>query len=105
VHTTLARAAYNLDVLGAYQATALSVRDRLISRWNKTQIHHTQMKPKRVYYFSLEFLMGKSLDNALLNLGKGVRAGYEGATEGLGFNMEDLVSRLLSHVLKEAELT
>lgn len=64
--TTLGRAAYNVDDLSTYQAVALSVRDQLIQRWNATQTEHTQRKPKRIYYFSLEFLMGKSLDNALL---------------------------------------
>ncbi len=47
-------------------------------------------KPKRVYYLSLEFLMGKSLDNALLNLK--LKNEYEKSVTELGFNMEDLVS-------------
>lgn len=76
VNTTLARTARNVDTLAAYQATAHSVRDQLIHRWDKTQIHHTDVDQKRVYYLSLEFLLGRSLDNAVLNLEvKGVYKG------------------------------
>ncbi|KAM0745731.1 glycosyltransferase family 35 protein [Meredithblackwellia eburnea MCA 4105] len=89
VATTLARAPFNVDDLSTYQATALSVRDRLIARWNDTQTFHTQKKPKRIYYFSLEFLMGKSLDNALLNLS--VKDQYQESIKQLGFQMEDIL--------------
>jgi hypothetical protein len=44
VHSSLARAAYNLDNLGAYQAVSLSCRDRLIDRWNQTQMYLTVKK-------------------------------------------------------------
>ena len=43
-------------------------RDKLIHRWNETQQYHTTQDVKRVYYLSMEFLMGRSLDNAILNL-------------------------------------
>jgi starch phosphorylase len=58
-------------------------------RWNETTSHHTLRAPKRVVYLSLEFLMGRSLDNAVLNLG--MRNTYETATRKLGFNFEDLL--------------
>ena len=41
------------------QATAYSVRDRLIESWNDTQQYFKDQDPKRVYYLSMEFLMGK----------------------------------------------
>lgn len=66
--TTLARTPSNLDGLAAYQAVAHSVRDQLIHQWNETQNHHTHVDAKRCYYLSLEFLMGRSLDNAILNM-------------------------------------
>ncbi|OZJ04525.1 hypothetical protein BZG36_03986 [Bifiguratus adelaidae] len=84
-HSTLARNAYNMDNFGAYQATAHSVRDRLIKDWNDTQ----QANPKRVYYLSLEFLLGRSMDNALLALG--LKDKYTEGVKELGFNMEDLL--------------
>nr|GAT48427.1 glycogen phosphorylase [Mycena chlorophos] len=89
VQTTLSRQPYNLDKLGAYQATALSVRDNLLVNWNETALQYTRKAPKRAYYLSLEFLMGKSLDNGLLNLN--LKPQYAKGLDKLGFNMEDLL--------------
>ncbi|KAI0060095.1 glycosyltransferase family 35 protein [Artomyces pyxidatus] len=89
VQTSLARAPYNLDDLGAYQAAALSVRDNLIVNWNSTQLHYTRKAPKRAYYLSLEFLMGRTLSNALLNLG--LQPTYSTSLSNLGFALEDVL--------------
>uniref|UniRef100_A0A5K1K306 Alpha-1,4 glucan phosphorylase n=1 Tax=Ganoderma boninense TaxID=34458 RepID=A0A5K1K306_9APHY len=91
VHTSLARQAYNLDNFGAYQASALSVRDNLLVNWNETQLHYSRKSPKRAYYLSLEFLMGRTLDNALLNLG--LKEKYQDGMDKLGFNLEDLIDQ------------
>ncbi|KAH7922471.1 glycosyltransferase family 35 protein [Leucogyrophana mollusca] len=91
VQTSLARQAYSLDDLGAYQAAALSVRDNLLINWNDTQMHYTRKAGKRAYYLSLEFLMGRALDNALLNLG--LKDQYSTGVEKLGFNLEDLLAQ------------
>lgn len=69
VETTLARSMFNCDETAAYSATSLAFRDRLITDWNKTQQRQTFRDTKRVYYLSLEFLMGRTLDNAMLNVG------------------------------------
>jgi starch phosphorylase len=53
----------------AYEALALVVRDRLMERWKKTRYAYEEHDSKRAYYLSLEFLMGRSLGNAILNLG------------------------------------
>ena len=60
---------FNCDETAAYAATSLAFRDRLITQWNKTQQRQTFSDTKRVYYLSLEFLMGRALDNAMLNVG------------------------------------
>lgn len=60
---------FNCDETAAYSATSLAFRDRLIIEWNKTQQRQTFRDTKRVYYLSLEFLMGRTLDNAMLNVG------------------------------------
>ena len=70
VDTTLARSIYNCDEAAAYSATSLAFRDRLVIEWNRTQQRQTMSDTKRVYYLSLEFLMGRTLDNAMLNIGK-----------------------------------
>lgn len=51
-----------------YNAAALTVRDRLVERWRATRIRYMEERPKRVAYLSLEFLMGRTLTNAVLNL-------------------------------------
>ncbi|EJD43559.1 glycosyltransferase family 35 protein [Auricularia subglabra TFB-10046 SS5] len=91
VQTSLARQPYNLDDAGAYQAVALAVRDDLIVNWNDTQMHFTRKAPKRAYYLSLEFLMGRALDNALLNLG--VKDKFRSSVHQLGFTLEDLIDQ------------
>jgi len=52
----------------AYHALSLSVRDRLVRRWIRTQQRYKEEDVKRVYYLSLEFLMGRLLGNALINM-------------------------------------
>ncbi|KAI0141186.1 glycosyltransferase family 35 protein [Hypoxylon sp. NC0597] len=91
VETTLARSMFNCDESAAYSATSLALRDRLIKEWNKTQQRQTLADPKRVYYLSLEFLMGRALDNAMLNVGAKSTA-KEGLTE-LGFRIEDIIGQ------------
>lgn len=88
VEYTLARTRYNFDSFGAYQATAYSVRDRLIESWNDTQQYFTQRDVKRVYYLSLEYLMGRYLTNALMNIG--IHNQFTEALAGLGFDMENV---------------
>jgi len=52
-----------------YETTAHTVRDHLIERWVETVENYYDKDPKRVYYLSLEFLIGRMLSNAALNLG------------------------------------
>ena len=85
---TLARTRYKIDNFIAYQATSLAVRDRLIESWNDTQQFFTEKDVKRVYYMSLEFLMGRYLSNALMNLG--IQDQFVEALKGLGFDMEEI---------------
>ena len=51
-----------------YRALAISVRDRLVVKWKDTNRRIKENAGKRVYYLSLEFLVGRSLTNAILNL-------------------------------------
>ena len=51
-----------------FEAIARSVRDMLSQRWLKTEQNYRQRNVKRVYYLSMEFLLGRSLANNITNL-------------------------------------
>ena len=51
-----------------YEAFARSVRDVLSQRWVRTEETYTHENPKRIYYLSMEFLLGRSLANNVVNL-------------------------------------
>lgn len=88
VEYTLARTRFNLDDQSLYIGTALSVRDRLLENWNDTHNYNKVNNPKRIYYLSIEFLLGRLLQNALLNLD--LEEKYKEALNELGFKLEDI---------------
>lgn len=69
-----------------FLSLAYAVAERVTERWILTQQTYYQAKPKRVYYLSMEFLMGRALDNFLLNLG--IDSCCEKALADLGLSME-----------------
>jgi len=72
-----------------YIALAMTVRDRLIERWIATRrTYYNNPDTKRVYYLSLEFLIGRTLGNSLVNLHLYDEA-YE-ALYKLGHSLEDI---------------
>ena len=73
----------------AYEALSLAISDRLIERWKKTYNAYKEQDCKRANYLSMEFLMGRTLSNAMINLGLtdvATKAMYE-----LGLEMEELI--------------
>ncbi len=69
------------------------VRDRLIERWMETQRNYYRHDEKRVYYLSMEFLIGRSLINSLLNMD--IHDACSNALHKLGMELESL--RNLEH--------
>jgi starch phosphorylase len=74
--------------LDAFQALSLSVRDRLMERWFATQKGWYETDVKRVYYLSLEFLLGRLLASNILNLG--AMGPHRAAMARLGLTIEEL---------------
>jgi glycogen phosphorylase len=90
---SLARDKYNASERDASRALELTVRDRLVERWFATQRTVYWQDARRVYYLSLEFLLGRLLTNNLLNLG--LTDSYSGAMREAGYQLEDLAGHEL----------
>ncbi len=71
-----------------YNAAALTIRDRLVERWRATREKYAEQKSKRVAYLSLEFLMGRTLTNAVLNLD--MDESLRKALKSYGVSLEEL---------------
>ena len=71
-------------------AVCLAIRDKIMSRFIKTQQLHHKKNVKRVYYMSLEYLTGSMLKNNMCCLGLLEEA--RGAIEDLGLNFEELTN-------------
>ncbi|WP_153117136.1 glycogen/starch/alpha-glucan phosphorylase [Rhodocyclus tenuis] len=72
-----------------YRALALALRDRLLERLKQTRYAYEEAGAKHAYYLSLEFLMGRTLNNALLNLG--LVENTENVLRQLGLDIEELI--------------
>lgn len=71
-----------------YFALAHTVKDHLVSRWIRTQQYYYEKDPKRVYYLSLEYYVGRSLTNTMVNLG--IQSEVDEALYQIGLDIEDL---------------
>jgi starch phosphorylase len=88
VEYTIAKDEYSVTPRDFYRAIALSVRDRIADRWNKTQQKTFRSAERRVYYLSLEYLIGRLLDDSMLNLGLTGEA--RAALDDLGIDLGEL---------------
>ena len=71
-----------------YQSVALAVRERLMSAWHKTAAQESGKGSRRTFYLSLEYLMGRTLGNALHNLE--MTDAVHDALRELGIALEDI---------------
>jgi len=76
-------------VYDRYVALSLSIRDRLVQRWVKTQRTYYEQDAKRAYYLSAEFLLGRALVSNLQALD--VYDAYRDVLKDLGIDLHDLV--------------
>ena len=83
---SVAKDEHTAGPLDVHHALAYAVRDRLMERWFKTQSAYYAADVKRVYYLSLEFLLGRALVSNIVNLG--ARGPYTEALRSLGYDLE-----------------
>lgn len=74
-----------------YKALAYMMRDSLVEKWIKTQREYYARKKKRVYYLSMEFLVGRSLSNSLINMG--INDIVQEAVEEMGFSLDEILEK------------
>ncbi|MCU0825500.1 MAG: glycogen/starch/alpha-glucan family phosphorylase, partial [Leptospira sp.] len=86
---TIGKNRYNLKNEDIYKALGHTLRDFLVDRLNSTHARYRDIKPKKVYYFSLEFLMGRTLMNALICLG--LYDKIKQMLSGFGFDLTDVL--------------
>jgi starch phosphorylase len=83
-----ARDRYTATDNDRYLSLAWAVRDRLVQNWIETHQTYYNKDVKRIYYFSLEFLMGRALGNSVLNLG--IEDSVRASLDQLALDYEEL---------------
>ena len=79
---------YHTTAEARYQALAYAIRDRIIHQWDLSRKTQRAKHSKRVYYLSLEFLMGRAMTNNIINLG--LEKPVRDALSSLGYTLEEL---------------
>lgn len=89
LHFTLGKDKYTATRRDLFLSVSYAVRDQLIGRWIKTQQQYYDADVKRVYYLSMEFLMGRTLENSLINLQ--LLENFHKAVHDLGYDLNLLI--------------
>lgn len=91
LESSLVKDDYSATKLDIYKSLAYAVRDRLVKRWIATQQTYYDRDAKRVYYLSIEFLLGRVLSDNLINLN--ILEECRRAMHELGFELEELIEQ------------
>ncbi len=73
-----------------YEALSFTIRDRIMMNWRKTWKKHEQKGVRKAYYMSLEFLIGRSLGNHILNIGLDVNT--KAAMNQFALQLEEVIT-------------
>eukprot|EP01029_Cantina_marsupialis_P004501 TRINITY_DN1454_c0_g1_i1.p1 TRINITY_DN1454_c0_g1~~TRINITY_DN1454_c0_g1_i1.p1 ORF type:complete len:832 (+),score=209.09 TRINITY_DN1454_c0_g1_i1:102-2597(+) len=87
LHFTMAKHRTSATKRDYYVALSHTVRDHLVGRWIRTQQCYHSHDPKRVAYLSMEYFMGRTLGNSVLNIG--IRDECTTALQKLGLELEE----------------
>ena len=71
-----------------YNAVALTVRDAIMEKWTVSRQELRNTKRKQLYYLSLEFLIGRALNNNIINLMK--TDAYDSVMKSLGLSLDEI---------------
>ena len=74
-----------------YMSAARTARDRMADRWTRTWNKLKEERPKRVYYLSMEFLMGRFLEDGLINLG--IHGATQSALAEVGLDLDEIIEK------------
>jgi starch phosphorylase len=85
---TLSKDQYTATMLDNFMALSMAVRDRIVERWIKTQQSYHKKNVRRVYYLSMEFLIGRLMGTNMYNLG--IEKQAADALNELGFDIESV---------------
>ncbi|HKG22836.1 MAG TPA: glycogen phosphorylase, partial [Blastocatellia bacterium] len=88
---TIGKKVEELSNRDLFLAVTMAVRERLVDIMKATEDRYKEADAKRLYYLSMEFLMGRSLDNNLYNLGI-----YDLCREALismGYDLEEVEAK------------
>ena len=73
-----------------YEALSLTLRDRIMTDWRNTWKTHEEKGVRKAYYMSLEFLIGRSLGNHILNLG--IDSETKSAMNQFALSLEEIIT-------------
>ncbi|MGC9312955.1 MAG: glycogen/starch/alpha-glucan phosphorylase [Sediminispirochaetaceae bacterium] len=88
---TLAADKYNATRRDKFMALAYTIRDRIMHQWMKTRQTHHEKDVKRIYYLSMEFLMGRAMGNNIINMQ--LKDEVDDALMELGYRYEELADQ------------
>jgi starch phosphorylase len=86
---SVGKEAINATARDWFMAAAYTVRDRVSERWMPTLNRYYEQDQKRVYYMSMEFLIGRTLSNSMINLG--IYDTVKAAIGELGLDFDEVV--------------
>ncbi|MBU0469668.1 MAG: glycogen/starch/alpha-glucan phosphorylase [Candidatus Omnitrophica bacterium] len=84
----LAKDQYSATVHDNYLSLSVAIRDRIVERWINTQQRYHKSNLKRVYYLSMEFLIGRMLGDYIYNLG--LEKSVVDSLIELGFDIDEI---------------